>query len=91
MDYVIYVVDVETTGLDDRANDVIELSMHRLTDDVQKTWCLKPINVNNIDPDSLRINGHKLENLLHQTKFGKEMTARQCLEFAKLYIWSSMQ
>lgn len=72
MDYVIYVVDVETTGLDDRINDVIELSMHRLTDDVQRTWCVKPINPNNIDPDSLRINGHKLEDLLHQTKHGKD-------------------
>lgn len=72
MNYVIYVVDVETTGLDDRLNDIIELSIHRLTDDVQKTWCIKPINVDNIDPTSLRINGHKLENLLHKTKEGKD-------------------
>jgi DNA polymerase III alpha subunit (gram-positive type) len=72
MDYVIYVVDVETTGLDDRSNDIIELSMHRLTDDVQKTWCIQPFNPNNIDPDSLRINGHKKENILHQTKEGRE-------------------
>jgi DNA polymerase III epsilon subunit-like protein len=72
MDYAIYVADVETTGLDDRLNDVIELSLHRLSDDVQKTWCIKPINPNNIDPDSLRINGHKLEDLLHKTKEGRE-------------------
>jgi len=72
MDYVIYVVDVETTGLDDRLNDIIELSIHRLTDDVQKTWCLKPFNPDAIDPDSLRINGHKREDLLHQTKEGRE-------------------
>lgn len=72
MNYVIYVVDVETTGLDDRVNDVIELSLHRITDDLQKTWCLKPLNEDKIDPDSLRINGHKLENLLHKTKEGRE-------------------
>lgn len=72
MNYVIYVADVETTGLDDRLNDIIELSLHRLTDDVQKTWCIKPINSANIDPDSLRINGHKLEDLLHQTKEGRD-------------------
>lgn len=72
MDYVIYVVDVETTGLDNRTNDVIELSLHRMTDDVQKTWCIKPFNPNNIDPDSLRINGHKREDILHQTKEGRE-------------------
>lgn len=72
MEYVIYVADVETTGLDSRVNDVIELSLHRLTDDVQKTWCFKPLNPSHIDPDSLRINGHKLEDLLHQTKEGRE-------------------
>jgi len=72
MEYVIYVADVETTGLDDRKNDVIELSLHRLTDDVQKTWCIKPINVEAIEADALRINGHKLEDLLHQTKAGRD-------------------
>ena len=72
MDYVIYVADVETTGLDNRINDVIELSLHRLTDNVQKTWAMKPFNPNTIDPDSLRINGHKREDLLHQTKEGRE-------------------
>lgn len=72
MDYVIYVVDVETTGLDNRVNDVIELSLHRLTDDVQKTWCIKPFNPEAIDAESLRINGHKREDILHQTKEGKE-------------------
>lgn len=73
MDYSIYVADVETTGLDNRVNDVIELSLLRLTDGVQKTWCLKPFNPNAIDPDSLRINGHKREDLLHQTKEGREL------------------
>jgi len=72
MEYVIYIVDVETTGLDDRVNDVIELSIHRLTDDVQKTWCLRPFNPSAIEADSLRINGHKKEDILHQTKEGRE-------------------
>lgn len=72
MNYVIYVADVETTGLDDHLNDIIELSLYRLTDDVQKTWCIKPINPDNIDPDSLRINGHKMEDLLHKTKEGRD-------------------
>jgi DNA polymerase III epsilon subunit-like protein len=66
------VVDVETTGLDDRVGDIIEVSLHRLTDDVQKTWCIKPINPQNIDMESLRINGHKLDDLLHKTKEGRE-------------------
>jgi len=72
MDYIIYVCDCETTNLDNRIGDIIEVSFHRLTDNIQKTWCIKPINTNGIDKDALRINGHKKEDLLHQTKEGQE-------------------
>ena len=72
MEFIIYVCDTETTGLDSRVNDVIELSMYRVNDDVQKTWCLKPFNLDAIDLAALRINGHKLEDIKHQTKYGKE-------------------
>jgi len=70
--YSLYVCDTETTGLDFVKNDVIELSLYRLSDGCQKTWCIKPIDENNIETDALRINGHKLEDLKHQTKYGKE-------------------
>lgn len=72
MDYVIYVADIETTGLDSRLHDVIELSLYRLSDGVQKTWCLKPTNPANIDPGALRVNGHKIEELRHETKAGRD-------------------
>jgi DNA polymerase III alpha subunit (gram-positive type) len=72
MDYMIYVADVETTGLDSRLNDVIELSLIRLNDGVQKTWCLKPFNLQAIDAVALKINGHKLEDITHQTKLGRD-------------------
>jgi DNA polymerase III epsilon subunit-like protein len=72
MDYVIYVADIETTGLDSRLHDVIELSFFRLSDGVQKTWCVKPVNPANIDQGALRVNGHKLEDLRHETKVGKD-------------------
>jgi len=72
MNYVLYVADVETTGLDSRLHDVIELSLHRLSDDVQKTWQLKPRADAVIDPVALRINGHKIEDLTHQTKHGRD-------------------
>ncbi len=71
MDYQIYIIDTETTGLN-LENDVIELSIIRLSDDTQKTWCLKPFNFETIDPGALRINGHKIEDLKHETKFGKD-------------------
>ncbi len=72
MNYVIYIADVETTGLDAYRHDVIELSMYRLTDHVQRTWHLKPTNYETIDSGALRVNGHKLEDLKHQTKFGAD-------------------
>ncbi len=72
MSFVIYVVDTETTGFDPDVNDVIELSIYRMSDDAQKTWCLKPINQNAIEAGALRVNGHKLEDLKHETKFGRE-------------------
>lgn len=43
-----------------------------MSDGEQRTWFLKPKNVNNIDTQSLAINHHKLEDLLHQTKEGRD-------------------
>ena len=70
--YELYVIDTETTGLSAIENDVIEVSIYRLSNDEQKTWCIKPTNLNTIDTGSLRINGHKLEDITHQTKYGRE-------------------
>ena len=72
MDYVLYVADCETTGLDSHLHDIIELSLLRLNDGAQKTWCLKPLNPNEVELAALRINGHKIEDLRHETKDGRE-------------------
>lgn len=69
--YVFYGIDCETTGFATSC-DVIELSLYRLSDDAQQTWLLKPLNIESIQPDALRVNGHKLEDLKHQTKYGIE-------------------
>jgi DNA polymerase III alpha subunit (gram-positive type) len=71
MKYELYVTDVETTGLTPD-HDVIEVSFYRMSTSDQKTWCIKPIRIDNIQPDALRVNGHNLENLLHNTKEGRE-------------------
>ena len=70
--YQLFVCDTETTGLDPYQNDIIELSLLRLNDDVQKTWHVKPLNLLSISADALRVNGHKLEDITHQTKYGKD-------------------
>ena len=75
MNYVFYVADIETTGLDSHAHDIIELSLSRLGDNSengQKTWCFKPLTPDTIEAAALKINGHKLEDLLHKTKEGRE-------------------
>jgi DNA polymerase III alpha subunit (gram-positive type) len=70
--YVFYCLDCESSGLDPVKNDIIELSIYKMADDTQKTWCIKPINFDSIEPAALRINGHKLEDLKGETKFGRD-------------------
>lgn len=72
MKYEIYACDVETTGIDVIKNDVIELSLIRLSNNEQKTWHIKPKNPDEIQAQALKINGHKREDLLHITKYGKD-------------------
>jgi DNA polymerase III alpha subunit (gram-positive type) len=72
MDYILYVLDCESTGLNCNIHEPIEISIHRLSDDVQKTWFLQPLNIESIDPGALRVNGHKLEDLKLLTPFGRE-------------------
>lgn len=73
--YSFSVIDTETTSLS-LDGDIIELSIYRLEDDnpetAQKTWCFRPLNTDKIDPNALRVNGHKLEDLLWKTKEGRE-------------------
>ncbi len=61
--YCIYVADVETTNLDSRLGDIIELSLLRLSDNQQRTFYFQPVNWDNIEEAALRINGHKLEDM----------------------------
>ena len=61
--YVFYCADCETTGLDSTLNDIIELSLYRMTDGEQRTWLIRPTSFDNISPDALRVNGHKLDEI----------------------------
>ena len=71
--YTFYFCDTETTGLDYNLHSPIEISLIRIaTNDDQKTWNLKPINLKSIDISALRVNGHKMEDLKGQTQFGKD-------------------
>lgn len=71
MGYIIYVADCETTGLDAHKNDIIEVSFYRTSDEQQKTWCMHPFDMENIDDVALKINGHKREDITLKTAEGK--------------------
>lgn len=70
MDYEIYVCDTETTGLDFTKNSPIEISFIRVSTNEQKTWKIKAMDCDVIDPGALKVNGHSLEDITHKTKFG---------------------
>lgn len=69
--YELYFADIETVGLG-LDQDIIELSLYRLSNGSQKTWKLKAVNTENIDDGALRVNGHKREDITWMTKFGRE-------------------
>ena len=75
--YVIYVGDTETTGMDSKIHDVIEISLCRFSmdspdDREQRTWYLKALNPMTIQEEALKINKHKREDIIHFTQAGKE-------------------
>lgn len=78
--FILYVIDTETTGLNAEEHDVIEISASRLglndsnqyTELEQKTWLLKAINPKTISDEALSKNGHKREDILGISKYGKE-------------------
>lgn len=72
MNYQFYVVDCETTGLDEIKHEPIEISIYRLSDGEQKTWFLRPITLEFIDVGALKTHGYSLEDIRGLNKEGRE-------------------
>lgn len=70
--YEIFGLDTETTGLSPFYHSPVEISIYRLSNNTQKTWHLKPVSLNTIEPEALRVNGLKIEDLRGDTKEGHE-------------------
>lgn len=75
--YVIYVGDIESTGLDKEKNEIIEISLLRLfldgsREEEQKTWLIKALKPETVEDEALKINGHKREDILGLSEFGKQ-------------------
>lgn len=91
--FIVYVVDTETTGLSPIENDVIEISMCRLILEgnvpktEQKTWLLKALNPRTIQDEALAVNGHKREDILHISKFGRDNYKIPSDVIAEIELW----
>jgi DNA polymerase III epsilon subunit-like protein len=85
--YSLYVIDTETTSLDHDRQDIIEFSAYRMNDNIQKTWRIKATNAEFITEDALRVNGHKREDILHQTQYGREMYGEPSRVLAEIENW----
>lgn len=87
MTQIVYVCDCETTGLDPIKNDIIEVCFWRLHEEEGKTWCLKPKNIDAIEDEALRINGHKREDITHATAKGKEIYRDPSIVLPEIEMW----
>ena len=90
MTYSFVVTDIETTSLSLIDCGIIEISMLRLGDtseNAQKTWWLKPFDTDIIDAGALRVNGHKLDDLTHKTKEGKDRYADPVKTIVDIENW----
>jgi DNA polymerase III epsilon subunit-like protein len=73
MNYELYVIDTETTGISPIDHSPVEISIYRVSTGEQRTWFLQPINVETIQAEALRVNGLKIEDLKGLTKEGREL------------------
>jgi DNA polymerase III alpha subunit (gram-positive type) len=87
MSYVQYVIDIESTGLDPIKNDIIEVCFWRLGDAESKTWWLTPLSPENIEEEALQINKHLREDILHQTKEGREKYRHPSEVLPEIEMW----
>lgn len=85
--YVLYTVDCETTGLDKDKHDIIEVCFWRHGDAESKTWWMTPLNPSTIEDEALRINKHLKEDILHQTKEGKEKYRHPSEVIPEIEMW----
>lgn len=92
MGYVIYIADTETTGMDPKIHDVVEISMCRVfldgtKEEEQRTWHLKPLNPDQMEDKALEVNKLKREDLRGLTKEGREKYHEPAKVVAEIERW----
>jgi DNA polymerase III epsilon subunit-like protein len=74
-DKAVYVCDVETTSIDILRGDIIEISFCRILPGLEvepetRTWFLRAVNEEHIQPGALKVNKHVLEEITWKTTTG---------------------
>jgi DNA polymerase III epsilon subunit-like protein len=87
MQYELYVVDTETTGLCLADHSPTEISIYRLATEEQRTWYLRPINLETISIDALRVTGQKIEDLKWQTQYGRQIYQEPSKVLVEIEEW----
>lgn len=91
--YVIYCSDTETTGLDPLKNEIIELSMSRLIPEgdeyrrQQRSWLIRAMNPTTVEDEALAVSGHKREDILHISQFGKDNYKDPSEVLKEITVW----
>jgi DNA polymerase III alpha subunit (gram-positive type) len=91
--YVIYCTDTETTGLDPVTNEIVELSMSRLIPEgegyrrEQKTWFIRALHPETISDEALAVSGHKREDVLHLTQYGRDTYREPSEVVSEVTMW----
>lgn len=91
--YILYVQDTETTGFVPGKHEIIEISFRRfIIDDnkpqvEQRTWKIRAYNAEAIEEEALAVNGHKREDILWQTQYGKDNYLKPEAALIEIEAW----
>lgn len=68
-----YILDTETTGLDNEIQELTELAIVRCEDLMQKVWHIRIKHPERASPEALRITGKTIRYLLNNGKYVEEI------------------
>jgi DNA polymerase III epsilon subunit-like protein len=89
LNYELYVVDTETTGTDFTKHSPVEISIIRMSTGEQRTWHIKPINMDTIEPAALKVNHLSMDDLKGLTKEGREKYMEPLKALVEIENWVS--
>lgn len=87
MSYTVYFCDVESTGLFKDQHEIVEICLWREGEEESKTWHIQALKPETISEEALKVNGHKKEDILGLTQFGKETYRHPSIVLPEIEEW----